>query len=97
MYKNLMAKVAVEFDCPYCDGEGDVVHPDWQIVAQEMNNNTPIADTGNWDDALRWLIIKNGYSNPPDYKVQCENCEGTGRLETWLDLIEAIRRLTEPD
>lgn len=70
--------------CPECNGDGYVEHPDWRALVKYE------AETGRIVDDLDAWFRERGYDYPPDQEVVCDECGGTGWIETRARLEEAI-------
>ncbi len=84
--------------CPACKGEGYVWNEKWQAL-NEANNAWMQEQTGgrycdeahaDWERRVKetWP-----YSDPPPEDEPCGECEGTGKVEEWIDLRQAMEEL----
>ena len=79
--------------CPECNGEGVYYNPEWAELNEEHAHrcrNAAIDDRfAEFDKMVR---EKWPYGEPPE-ELQCCECEGTGKIETWVSLKDALREL----
>lgn len=66
--------------CPACEGEGKTTRPVWQAWLDMPKNERP---------DIMLYGREHGYADNED----CQNCKGTGRIETRVDLKEALQEL----
>ena len=70
--------------CPECNGDGYVEHPDWRALVKYE------AETGRIVDDLDAWFRERGYDYPPDQEVICDECNGSGWIETRVRLEDAL-------
>lgn len=92
MIAYLVRKVEI---CPVCGGDGYYPNPDWQEI-NEANNEwmkahglTTFTDEArtDWEKRIkeRWPHTK-----PPPEEEFCSECEGAGKIESWISLLDAL-------
>ena len=70
--------------CPVCRGQKVVQHPAW---AEFWKTNDILKSTEQVD---AWFGVNYGYASAPDEEIDCDECDGTGQIESEIDLREAL-------
>ena len=70
--------------CSICHGCKVIQHPAWAdfFKTHDILQSTEQADA--------WFSANYGYASAPDEEIECADCEGTGQIETEIDLREAL-------
>lgn len=76
--------------CPHCNGAGEVEHPAWRELDQLWNKGLVFDEEGITDF---WLNRGCNPANPPLRYTACEDCGGTGDMETHENLALESRAL----
>jgi len=84
--------------CPECNGDGHIANKDWQRINREnvewmeAHGIKPPSDEAI-DDWNRRIRQRWPYGDPPPEEELCGECEGTGTIETEVDLLDALDEL----
>ena len=84
--------------CPACQGSGFVQNLDWAEINRAHSEWMEARSIKTFTDEARanweWRIKKRWpYGNPPPEEGECCECEGTGKIETWVSLQDALRAI----
>jgi len=84
--------------CPVCKGEKHLIDPDWQRINRENNewmqdHHIPTFTDAAQADWERRIKETWPYHKPPPEEYPCDECEGSGKIESWLSLADALREL----
>jgi len=85
--------------CEDCNGKGYYYNPEW-TEANKHFDELRKTFRGNSQDPMLWnaweayLKEKWPCGEPPE-ELQCCECEGTGKIERWVDLRQVMRELAQ--
>lgn len=75
-------------DCEACEGEGTAMDPNWQQFYEEHLGKNEITDAAFMD----WWQAR-GFAAPPPEESVCGECEGEGKIQRFVELQEALKKL----
>lgn len=86
--------VTCEEDCIPCGGTGIVQHWQWAEFLAAHGNNFTLAQSEEWFSERNGLD-EYGYAVTPDGEQVCPDCEGAGKLTSFVSLAEALASITQ--
>jgi hypothetical protein len=79
--------------CPVCKGEEFLYNPEWAELNEEHARRCKgMPPDERFAEFNRMVKEKWPFGEPPEEEPCCE-CEGTGKIETWIDLRQALEEL----
>lgn len=84
--------------CPVCNGDKFLPNKDWQEINKANNAWMELRGIKVFNEAAhmdweRRIREKWPHQKPPPEEEPCHECEGEGKIETWIDLREALQEL----
>lgn len=84
--------------CPECNGARFAINPHWARINRENNEWMEQHTGGRFTDEAhadweRRIKEQWPYSDPPPEEEPCCECEGDGKVESWVSLADALRDL----
>ena len=79
--------------CPECKGEKFFYNPEWAELNEEHDRRCrDMTPNDRFTEFGQMVREKWPWGEPPE-EEPCAECEGTGKIETWIPLEQALHEL----